>query len=128
MLAHHGLQMRGEIIELKGILDRDGLEPPQESRAELVIRLGGDKARADQEQHADDRVARRTESWQEQAEQIENDMSDAVERAEAMGDHVEPSLLPPERRADETPAEDRNSVGDPDTAAYDRSSGDTKDH
>ncbi len=84
------------------------------------------RARADQEQHADDRVARRTESWQEQAEQIENDMSDAVERAEAMGDHVEPSLLPPERRPDETPAEDRNSVGDPDTVAYDRSSGDTK--
>ena len=84
------------------------------------------KARADQEKHADDRVARRTESWQEQAEQIENDMSDAVERAQAMGDHVEPSLLPPERRPDETPAEDRNSAGDPDTVAYDRSSGDTK--
>jgi len=82
------------------------------------------RARAEQEQHADDRVARRTESWEEQAEQIEKDMSDAVERAQAMGDHVEPSLLPPERRADETPAENRDSVGDPDSIGYDRSSGD----
>src|SRR4051794_9080749 len=62
-------------------------------------------------------VRRRT---QEQAAQIESDMSDAVERAQAMGDRVEPSLLPPERRPDETPAEDRNSRGDPEGVAYDR--------
>jgi hypothetical protein len=83
------------------------------------------RARTEHEQQADDRVAQRTESWHEQAEQIENDMSDAVERAQAMGDHVEPSLLPPERRPDETPAQDRTSTGDPDTDDYDRSSGDT---
>ena len=82
------------------------------------------RARAEQEQQADDRVARRTESWEEQAEQIASDMSDAVERAQAMGDHVEPSLVPRERRAGETPADDRNSVGDPDDPGYDRSSGD----
>jgi hypothetical protein len=41
-----------------------------------------------------------------------------------MGDHVEPSLVPRERRAGETPADDRNSVGDPDDPGYDRSSGD----
>ena len=85
------------------------------------------KARAEQERGGDDKVARRTESWQEQAEQIENDMSDAVERAEAMGDHVEPSLLPQERRPGETPSEDRDSVGDPDSIGYDRSSGDAKE-
>ena len=54
------------------------------------------RARSEQEQQADDTVARRTESWHEQAEQIENDLLDAVERAQAMGDHVEPSLVPPE--------------------------------
>ena len=86
------------------------------------------RARAEHEQQADDKVARRTESWHEQSEQIENDMSDAVERAQAMGDHVEPSLLPREGRADETPAEERTSVGDPDTVDYDRSSGDAKEH
>ena len=85
------------------------------------------RARTEQEQGGDDQVARRTESWQEQAEQIENDMSDAVERAEAMGDHVEPSLLPQERRPGETPSEDRDSVGDPDSIGYDRSSGDAKE-
>jgi hypothetical protein len=85
------------------------------------------KARTEQERGGDDdKVARRTESWQEQAEQIESDMSDAVERAQAMGDHVEPSLLPQERRPDETPAEDRDSVGDPDSIGYDRSSGDAE--
>ena len=84
------------------------------------------RARTEQERGGDDQVARRTESWQEQAEQIENDMSDAVERAEAMGDHVEPSLLPQERRPGETPSEDRDSVGDPDSIGYDRSSGDAK--
>jgi gas vesicle protein len=76
---------------------------PREPTADDLAR-----ARADQEQHADDRVARRTEAWQEQAEQIENDMSDAVERAQAMGDRVEPSLLPSDRRGDETAAEDRD--------------------
>jgi hypothetical protein len=85
------------------------------------------RARAEREQHAHDRVAARTESWREQAERIENDMSDAVERAEAMGDHVEPSLLPPERRTGETPAEDRGAAEDPDTPGYDRSSGSAKD-
>ena len=84
------------------------------------------RARAEHEQHADDRVARRTESWQEQADQIENDMSDAVERAQAMGDRVEPSLLPPERRPGETPAEERDSAGDPVDEGYDRSSGDAE--
>jgi hypothetical protein len=86
------------------------------------------RARAEQEQHAGDSVARRTESWQEQAEQIRSDMWDAVERAQAMGDHVEPSLLPQERRGGETPAEERNSVGGPDDVDDDRPSGDAKEH
>jgi len=85
------------------------------------------RARAELEGQGEDRVARRTESWQEQAEQIESDMSDAVERAQAMGDRVEPSLLPQERRADETPAEDRDSLGDPEGVGYDRASGDARD-
>jgi hypothetical protein len=86
------------------------------------------RARAEQGTRGHDKVAQRTESWQEQAEQIEADMSDAVERAQAMGDHVEPSLLPQERRTGETPAQDRNPMGDPDTVGYDRSSGDAKGH
>ena len=84
------------------------------------------RARAEQEQQADDKVAQRTESWQQQAEQIEKDMSDAVERAEAMGDRVEPSLVPPEPLPGETPAEDRDSVGDPESIGYDRRSGDAE--
>ena len=81
------------------------------------------RARADQDRRGDERDARRTQSWHEQAEQIQDDMSDAVERAQAMGDHVEPSLLPDQRRADETPARERNSAGDPDGIGYDRTSG-----
>jgi len=86
------------------------------------------KARAERDRQGDDTVAQRTESWQQQAEQIRDDMSDAVERAQAMGDRVEPSLLPQERQPDETPAEDRDSVGDPDNIGYDRSSGQAEGH
>jgi len=86
------------------------------------------RARAERDTQGGDEVAQRTRSWQAQAEQIDADMSDAVERAQAMGDHVEPALLPHERRADETPADDRDSTGDPDSIGHDRTSGDARGH
>jgi hypothetical protein len=88
----------------------------------------GDMARAHEAQRAaaEDKAEAVRRRTQEQAAQIESDMSDAVERAQAMGDRVEPSLLPPERRPDETPVEERNSMGDPEGVGYDRTSGNAR--
>ena len=56
------------------------------------------KAREDQQQADAARTTDAQQAWRDQAEEIEEGMADAVERAAAMGDHVEPSTLPPERR------------------------------
>lgn len=60
-----------------------------------------DRARAEQEAADEARASRAEQSWHDQAGSIENGMADAVERATAMGDRVEPSTLPPDRRPDD---------------------------
>ena len=67
----------------------DGMEP---SAAAMQ------KARADQQEAERARTANAERTWRRQGRDIEEGMADAVARATAMGDHVEPSTLPPERR------------------------------
>ena len=56
--------------------------------------------RAREEQRAADeaRSAKAEANWRDQASRIEEGMADAVDRAAEMGDRVEPSTLPPDRR------------------------------
>lgn len=67
----------------------DGMEPSAAAMA---------KARADRQEAEDARTANAARVWREQGRDIEKGMADAVERAAAMGDLVEPSTLPPARR------------------------------
>jgi hypothetical protein len=67
----------------------DGMEP---SAAAMQ------KARADQQESDRARTENVERTWRRQGRDIEEGMADAVARAAAMGDHVEPSTLPPERR------------------------------
>ena len=56
------------------------------------------RARTAQQQAEEARTANAARVWREQGRDIESGMADAVERAAAMGDLVEPSTLPPGRR------------------------------
>lgn len=60
-----------------------------------------DRARTEQQAADEARTTRARENWRDQADGIERGMADAVERATAMGDRVEPSTLPPDRRPDD---------------------------
>ena len=72
-----------------GGTDMDGKEPTAAAM---------DKARADQQEAERARTENAERAWRQQGRDIEEGMADAVARAAAMGDHVEPSTLPPGRR------------------------------
>ena len=68
------------------------------------------QARDDQEEADAARAAGAHPAWQEQGSEIEQGMADAVDRAAAMGDRVEPSTLPPERRPEADVGDDDPEV------------------
>lgn len=82
-----------------GTETEDDMATPEPSKAALR------QAHADQQAAQESRAGGAKQAWRDQGREIEDGMADAVERATAMGDLVEPTTLPPQRRAAQ-PAED----------------------